>query len=178
MSQDYLLQAVEFYTGRDDIVPNVDYCIQDDGEGVYLKEWKIPNTTQPTIEQLLNIASQVAGAYQFLEIKEKAIEEQLKAQAKPVFFLNKYYLDCSDGTTDLLIKARLMLEGTNTTEVEIIDYQGVPTTMTLADINLILGDKDTSIVGVLSLRRKDLHTQMIEILKKVLLGLPYEIVYI
>lgn len=127
MSQDYLLQAIEYYTGKDGVVPNVDYILQDDGEGIYIKEWNIPNTTQPTMEQLLSIASQVAGAYQFLDIKQKAIEEQLKAQAKPVFFLDKYYLDCSDETTDLLIKARLMLEGTSTTDVEIIDYQGVPT---------------------------------------------------
>jgi hypothetical protein len=178
MSEGYIAQAIEYYTGRTNLEACKDYTLQNDGNGAYIKEWKVEGITQPTIEQLIGIASQLANAYEFQKIKELAIEEQIKAQSKPMFFLDKYYLDCSDGTTDLLIKAKLMLEGTSTTEVEIIDYQGIPTTMTLDDINLILGDKDHAVVGVLSARRKDLHTQMIQILKKVLLGQEYEIKYI
>ena len=177
MVQGYIAQAIEYYTGRTDLTSE-EYTLQDDGHGSYIKSWNVEGIAKPTTEQLLAIASQLQNAYEFQRVKKLAIDEQLKAQAKPVFFLNKYYLDCSDETTDLLIKARIMLEGTNTTEIEIIDYQETPMTMTLSDINLILGDKDSTVVGELASRRKDLHTQMIEILKRVLLGQPYAIVYV
>ena len=48
-------KAVEIYTNIENIDMFNDVKLQDDGEGVFVKEWTISEVVKPTVEQLINI---------------------------------------------------------------------------------------------------------------------------
>jgi hypothetical protein len=173
----YYKEAIDYHVGKG-CTPDIDYILQNDGVETYIKVWNITSITQPTMQQLIDISNQLKNVMEMQQLKELAIAKQIEAQKAPTLLLNKFNLDYSDETVDLLIKARVMLKGTNTSQLQVIDYQGIPNVMTLTEINELLGDEISNIIGVISLRRKDLHTQMIEILKKAINGEPYDVKYI
>ena len=173
----YIEEAIVSYTGRTDLIAGTDYILQNDGAGVYIKQWNVVGASKPTMEQLQAISDSLAPAMGFQAIKDLAIAKQIEAQSVPALLLGKYNLDYTDGTVSLLEGARTILDGTNTTTIEVIDYKGIPALMTLDELNQMLGSKVPLVEGVIAVRRKDLHTQMIEILKKALSGQEYAIEY-
>jgi hypothetical protein len=175
----YLEEAVAYYTGRNDLTINVDYGFQEDcDQGFYLKFWNVPDINPPTLDQLLAISNQIAPMYEFIDIKQKVIDAQVKKQSEIVLWLDKYNLDCTDSTKTLLEDARVVLKGTGNTSIKVIDYHATPSELTLDDLDQLLGNDEKGIIGVFAQRRYDLHIQSMDILEKVLLGQPYTINYI
>lgn len=59
----YIQEAISYYVGRECTV-EVDYVLQDAGNGTTIEQWHIQDKAKPTILQLQTIANNLAPSIQ------------------------------------------------------------------------------------------------------------------
>jgi hypothetical protein len=70
----YIREAIDNYVGRA-CYPGTDYKLQDDGAGVYIKEWNITSIVQPTMAQLDIIVTQSTPSIELEILRQQKFEE-------------------------------------------------------------------------------------------------------
>ena len=70
----YIHEAIEFYVGRA-CVSEIDYTIQDDGQGAYIKQWNIQDKSKPTELQLQTISNNLAPQIELEAVRQEKLEE-------------------------------------------------------------------------------------------------------